>query len=73
MDPTYPEVYYYLGMTKAHLGEVDAAIADFFRSIDLGSKSVKLMKGISFAYLRAGKIDKALVYINIALEKQPSE
>lgn len=54
-------------MSKANLGDTDAAIADFFKAIDLGSKSVRLMNGISYAYLKAGKPDKALVYINIAL------
>ena len=73
MDPTYPDVYYYLGMSKTNLGDVDAAIAEFFKAIDLGSKSIKLMNGISYAYLKAGKPDKALVYVNIALEKQPNE
>lgn len=30
------------------------------------------MNGISYAYLKAGKAEKALVYVNIALEKCPN-
>lgn len=30
------------------------------------------MNGISYAYLKAGKSEKALVYINMALEKSPN-
>lgn len=58
-------------MAKTNLGEVDAAIADFFKAVDLGSKNTSIMNGISFAYLKAGRPEKALVYINLALEKQP--
>jgi tetratricopeptide (TPR) repeat protein len=69
MDPYSPEVYYYLGMSKVNLGDVDGAIADFFQSINLGSRNNNLMTGLSFAYLKAGKIEKSLVYANLALEK----
>jgi lipoprotein NlpI len=55
MNPDSPEVYYYLGMSKANLGNIDGAIADFFQSIDLGSRSNNLMTGLSFAYLKAEK------------------
>ena len=54
-------------MAKSNLGQIDAAISDFFKAIELGNRSVNIMKGISYAYLKAGKPDKALVYINIAL------
>jgi Flp pilus assembly protein TadD len=67
LDANSPEVHYYLGMSKAHLGDVDGAIADFFRSIELGSRDNHLMTGLSFAYLKAGKKDKSLVYANLAL------
>lgn len=30
------------------------------------------MNGISFAHLKAGRPEKSLVYINIALERQPN-
>jgi hypothetical protein len=55
MNPHYPELYYYLGMAKVNLGNIDGAIADFFQSIDFGSRSNNLMTGLSFAYLKAGK------------------
>lgn len=55
LDASYPEVYYYLGMSKANLGEIDAAIADFFKAVDLGSKNTSIMNGISFAHLKAGR------------------
>lgn len=42
-------------MAKTNLGEIDAAIADFFRAVDLGSKNISIMNGISYAYLKAGK------------------
>lgn len=71
LEPSYPDVYYYLGMCKANLGQIDAAIVDFFKAVDLGSKNINIMNGISYAYLKSGRPDKALVYINIALEKQP--
>lgn len=60
-------------MAKTNLGDVDAGIADFFKAIELGSRNVRLMNGISYAYLRGGKPDKALAYINIALDKQPNQ
>ena len=62
-------MYYYLGMCKANLGNIDGAVADFFQSVDLGSRNTNLMNGLSYAYLKAGKYEKALVYINLALEK----
>jgi hypothetical protein len=55
LDPNYPDVYYFLGMSKANLGQIDAAIADFFKAIDFGSRNINLMNGISFAYLKADK------------------
>jgi tetratricopeptide (TPR) repeat protein len=67
LDLNYSGIFYYLGMAKSNLGQIDAAIADFFKAIELGNRSVNIMKGISYAYLKAGKPDKALVYINIAL------
>lgn len=56
-------------MCKANLGNIDGAVADFFQSVDLGSRNTNLMNGLSYAYLKAGKYEKALVYINLALEK----
>ncbi len=56
-----------MGMCKANLGQIDAAIVDFFKAVDLGSKNINIMNGISYAYLKSGRADKALVYINIAL------
>lgn len=58
-------------MAKSNLGLIDSAIADFFRAIDLGSKNIYLMNGLSYAYLKAGRADKALVYVNSALKKAP--
>jgi len=69
MNPSYPEVYYYMGMCKANLGDIDGAIINFFQSIDLGSRNTNLMNGLSYAYLKAGKVEKSLVYVNLALEK----
>jgi lipoprotein NlpI len=56
MNPNSPEVYYYLGMSKVNLGDVSGAIADFFQSISFGSRNNNLMTGLSFAYLKAGKL-----------------
>lgn len=55
MNPNYTEVYYYLGMSKVNLGDIDGAIADFFQSVDLGSRNTNLLNGLSYAYLKSGK------------------
>lgn len=72
LDSNYPEIYYYLGMTKSNLGRIDQAISDFFKAIELGCRSLNILNGISYAYLKAGRAEKALVYVNIALEKMPN-
>lgn len=59
-------------MAKSNVGKIDDAIADFFKAIELGSRNVYLWNGISYAYLKAGKAEKSLVYVNIALEKSPN-
>lgn len=59
-------------MAKSNLGKIDEAISDFFKAIELGSRSLNILNGISYAYLKAGKAEKALVYVNIALEKMPN-
>ena len=69
ISPNYPEVYFYLGSCKTFLKEIDAAIADFFKALQLGSRKVDIFNGISCAYLAAEKAEKALVYSNYALEK----
>ena len=69
INPNYPEVYYYLGMCKSHLSEIDASIADFFKAFELGSRNTCILNGISCAYLKSGKPEKSLVYANMALEK----
>jgi hypothetical protein len=58
-------------MAKNNLGRIDAAIADFYKAADMGSRNIYLMNGISFAYLKLSRPEKALVYINLALEKEP--
>jgi len=40
-------VYYYRGKTKTCLGDIDSAIKDFFRAIELGSKRIGIFNGIS--------------------------
>lgn len=67
LDSNYPEIFYYIGMAKSNMGDIDTAIADFFKAPQLGCKNINIMNGISFAYLKAGKPEKALVYINMAL------
>lgn len=69
MNPNYPEVYYYMGMCKSELLDIDAAINDFFKAFELGSRNNSILNGISFAYLKSNRCEKALVYANMALEK----
>lgn len=72
IDPNDPVAYFYIGKTKTSLGEIDSAIADFFKAIELGSRESSIIDGIAGAYLKAGKPDKALVYSNIALSRNPN-
>jgi hypothetical protein len=46
-DESYPDVYYYRGLSKTQLGEIDSAIKDFFKSIELGSQQAGIFNGIS--------------------------
>lgn len=71
LDQTYPDAYFYQGKTKTQLGDIDSAIKDFFKAIELGSRKNGIFNGISQAYLRGGKYEKALIYSNIELEKAP--
>ena len=72
MNQNYPEVYFYLGSCKSQLGDIESAIADFFHAFELGSRNNAILNGISCAYLKSGKPEKALVYANLALEKEPN-
>lgn len=53
------------------MGDIQSAIKDFFKAIELGSRKNGVFNGISEAYLRGGKFEKALIYSNISLEKEP--
>jgi tetratricopeptide (TPR) repeat protein len=33
IEPDYPDIYYYLGICKSNLKEIDEAIADFFKAL----------------------------------------
>jgi len=43
------------GKAKTHLGEIESAIKDFFKAIELGSKKNEIYNGISEAYLKGNK------------------
>jgi tetratricopeptide (TPR) repeat protein len=68
-DENYADIYYYKGKAKTNLGDIQSAIKDFFRAIELGSRKNGVFNGISEAYLKGGKFEKALIYSNISLEK----
>lgn len=72
LDENDPVAYFYIGKTRTCLGQIDSAIADFFKAIGLGSRESQIIDGIAGAYLKAGKPDKALVYSNIALSRNPN-
>ena len=46
-DENYPDVYYYKGKAKVQIGEIDSAIKDFFKAIELGSRRHAIFNGIS--------------------------
>lgn len=52
-----------------HLGDLEGALKSFFKSLGLGNKLNCVYNGISEVYLLCGKLEKALVYSNVALEK----
>ena len=60
-----------MGLSKTHLSDIDSALQDFFKAIELGSRNIEVFNGISYAYLMSGKYEKALIYSNISLEKEP--
>lgn len=72
LDPNDPMAFYYLGKTKTNLSEIDSALSDFFKAMELGCKDSKIINGIACTYLRAGIPLKAEVYSNIALNQNPT-
>lgn len=71
MNANYPQVYYFLGRCKSELGDIEPAICDFFKAFELGSRSTSILNGVSCAYLKSGRPEKALVYSKLALEREP--
>jgi tetratricopeptide (TPR) repeat protein len=43
----YPDAYYYKGKAKTQLGEIESALKDFFKAIELGSRRLDIFNGIS--------------------------
>ena len=54
-NENYPDVYYYKGKAKTQIGEIESAIKDFFKAIELGSRKIGIFNGISEAYMKGGK------------------
>lgn len=69
-DENYPEVFNLMGLSKTHLNDIENALKDFFHAVEIGSRNIAVFNGISYAYLMLGKFEKALIYSNIALEKE---
>lgn len=66
-----PEVYYELGRLHYNQGEVEIAIGEFKRAVELASNHSNSIYSLGLAYQLLGEKNKALFYFNKALELNP--
>jgi tetratricopeptide (TPR) repeat protein len=59
-------------LARIELKQLKEAIEDFNKSLELDSKNPGIYSGIGQAYRLIQNYDKALYYLNKALEKSPN-
>ncbi len=69
LEPGYPEIYYFRGISLLEQAKYQEAIQDFNYSLELGSKNPSIFSGIGQAFRLLKNYEKALYYLNFALEK----
>jgi len=66
-----PETFFYIGRALVHLNKIKEAIDSFQKAIFLGISAPKVLNWISQAYFRDSNYEKAIYYIDLAIEREP--
>lgn len=71
-NPKDPSIYYRRGILKMIRENIDDAITDFTKSIELNPQYPLVYENRGYAYFKLGQYDKALTDLNKALEIYPT-
>jgi len=71
-NPNYTEAYGDRGASKANLGQYEGAITDYKKAGELGLKTSILYSNWGYAYYQLKQPDKALTYLEKAIEIDPN-
>jgi len=70
-NPQDADVSYMRGVVELKKGQIDAALADFGKAVELDPKFAKAYGNRGVAYAMQGQLDRALADLNKALELNP--
>ncbi len=70
--PTFRDAYYYLGIAYSQKGNSPDALANFEKALNnYVNPDGKMLNDLGQAYLNAGQLDKAIIYIDSSIKVSP--
>ncbi|NOZ86644.1 MAG: tetratricopeptide repeat protein [Deltaproteobacteria bacterium] len=73
LSPANPDIFYYLGLARAALGEMDQAISAFRKALEAGPEFPDAWRNLGVALLKTGKRKEALEAFKKCLKYAPKE